>query len=70
LYFSFSISCGYILDNVDIGAIFQAEGNSHNTAPSKISKNKGKAGISGKVDSADNPYFVHMSETTKVLLCL
>ncbi|AQK68521.1 Pathogenesis-related homeodomain protein [Zea mays] len=33
----------------ELGISFEkAEGNSHNTAPSKSSKNKGKAGISGK----------------------
>lgn len=53
---SSSFSCGYILNIVNISAIFQAEGNSHNIAPSKSSRSKGKAGISGKVDSADNLY--------------
>jgi len=40
----------------NISAILQAEGDSHNTAPSKSSRSKGKAGISGKVDSAENSY--------------
>ena len=53
---SSSFSCGYILNIVNISAIFQAEGNSHNIAPSKSSRSKGKAGISGKVDSAENSY--------------
>ncbi|CAL5024043.1 unnamed protein product [Urochloa decumbens] len=70
----------------------KAEGNSHNTAPSKSSRNKGKtgisgkaernghvtapfnnlrtnedkAGISGKVDSGDNSFFVPLSEIINV----
>lgn len=64
--FFLCIFCGYIL--VNISTIFQAEGNSHKSAPSKSSRSKGESGVSGKVDSAGNSHLSFpMSKSTYLL---